>query len=387
MLLKSLDRIGDWNPQLLREIKGHMKPRNAITVITVSLFVQTIICLAFSRKDCANYDANGCIEWDWKFDWLSIFRSLDWIFPLALFAISVYLLVANMVEEERRGTLNFIRLSPQSSENILLGKILGVPLLVYLGILLALPLHLGAGIAAGIPLSWTIAFYALMIAVCGFLYCAVLLNASLTQTPYQAVASSFLGAWLGSSFIGLLEFQLDWEVLGYREWGNFFWFVFPIGNKLILLNLWLLITISVATYWLWQSANRLFRNPNKTLLSKQQSYWLVGSFQVWLLGLFWWLLQDNVTGKDSFFACLFGLSIVTLILFLGVIYAISPQRQDLLDWARYGEVKSHNSKVKRFNASWVDWFGGKRSPAVVAMAFNLAITGAISLGFAIPCEC
>jgi hypothetical protein len=72
--------------------------------------------------------------------------------------------------EERRGTLNFIRLSPQPAKTIFIGKIFGVPILLYLVCLLALPFHLGAGLLAGIPLSLILAFYGVLIASCAFFY-------------------------------------------------------------------------------------------------------------------------------------------------------------------------------------------------------------------------
>lgn len=370
MLAKWINQIGDWNPQLWRELKGHLTRRNLVFAGTSSFLIQVSLVLAFSERSCTYTDGN-CNLTLLEYNWVAIFRILDWIFPLCLFAMGVYTLVADMVRERQRGTLNFIRLSPQSSENILLGKILGVPCLVYLGILLTIPLHVGAGIAAGVPLSWIIAFYALIVAVCGFLYSAVLLNSSLTQAPYQAIGSSFLGAWLGSSFIGLLEFQLDWDSLSYNDLGDWGWFFFPLGNHLISLNLWMLITVSVASYWLWVAANRVFCNPHGTLLSKEQSYWLVGSFQVWLLGLFWSQINNPLPDNNLFFGCLFGVSVISLILLLCVIYGISPQRQQLMDWARYDGVQSRKS--------WLDLMIGKRSPATVAIALNLAMTGAIWL--------
>ena len=50
---------------------------------------------------------------------------------VALLVMGTYLLIADLSREERRGTLNFIRMSPESAKNILLGKLLGVPILVY----------------------------------------------------------------------------------------------------------------------------------------------------------------------------------------------------------------------------------------------------------------
>ena len=37
------DRLGDWNPQLLREIKGRLKPRNLLIGAAISLLGQFFV--------------------------------------------------------------------------------------------------------------------------------------------------------------------------------------------------------------------------------------------------------------------------------------------------------------------------------------------------------
>jgi ABC-type Na+ efflux pump permease subunit len=105
---------------------------------------------------------------------------------------------SDLGHEESRGILNFIRLSPQSPENILVGKLLGVPILLYVVAVLAVPLHLWAGLAAQISLIRILSFYGVLIAACFFFYSAALLF---------SLVSSWLGgfqAWLGSG--GVLIF-------------------------------------------------------------------------------------------------------------------------------------------------------------------------------------
>ena len=43
MFLTFLDRLGTWNPQLLRELKGRLKPRNVIITIALSGVSQMIV--------------------------------------------------------------------------------------------------------------------------------------------------------------------------------------------------------------------------------------------------------------------------------------------------------------------------------------------------------
>ncbi|HAG81088.1 MAG TPA: hypothetical protein DCL61_07915 [Cyanobacteria bacterium UBA12227] len=377
MVLPLIEKLGDWNPQLMRELKGRLKLRNRMIVLTISLLLQSFILLGYSEVRRPYCSGNDCDDFSLTFNWLEIFRTLNWILPLVLFSIGIYILIADLVREQRRGTLNFIRLSPQSSHSILLGKVLGVPILAYLGVALTLPLHFTAGILAGVPLGWTIGFYALIGAVCALFYTTAILNTLLNQAPYQAIAGSFLGIWLGSSFLGFFEVQFEWYPPTYRYLGDWYWFFWNLSSQPLLLTLWILITISVSTYWIWQAANRLFHNPNRTMLSKQQSYWLVGSFQIWLLGLLWSQLNES-TRQDYFFGCLFAVSLVTLFLFIAVMWATSPQRQTLLDWARYEQGKTRASQ-KLFNTSWADLVLGKRSPVLVAITLNLAITGIVWL--------
>jgi ABC-type transport system involved in multi-copper enzyme maturation permease subunit len=69
------------------------------------------------------------------------------------------MLVTDIGNEAEKGTLNFLRLSPRSSANILIGKLLGVPILSYLTILLLLPLHLLSAVLSITPLSFLLSTY------------------------------------------------------------------------------------------------------------------------------------------------------------------------------------------------------------------------------------
>jgi len=45
MQLNWLDRVGDWNPQLFREIKGRLKVRNVALAVATSLLGQLVLFL------------------------------------------------------------------------------------------------------------------------------------------------------------------------------------------------------------------------------------------------------------------------------------------------------------------------------------------------------
>ncbi len=168
MLLTKVEQLGNWNPQLLRELKGRLKFQNIVLTVIVSLASQCLLLLNFwswlpshesktspyctvevraldngivSLPKCVS-NGLGQIDINWPLWWSNVFQSLSLLVPLILIIGGAGLLIINLVLEERRGTLNFIRLSPQPSQNILLGKLLGVPVLLYLGIALFVPLHL-----------------------------------------------------------------------------------------------------------------------------------------------------------------------------------------------------------------------------------------------------
>jgi hypothetical protein len=159
-----IDLVGDWNAQLFRELKGRFTRRNLLWVGVGSLSFQFLLVTGLSESKCIEYEnnnlLNSCVESVWEIKWLSIFQSLYWMLSLVLFCGGVYLLVRDLTQEQRQGTMNFIRFSPQANHKILLGKLLGVPILVYLAILLTVPLHLISAIAAGIPIGWVVSLYA-----------------------------------------------------------------------------------------------------------------------------------------------------------------------------------------------------------------------------------
>jgi hypothetical protein len=371
MLNSSVDRIGDLNPQLFRELKGRLKTRNCVITIAISLLGQIILLMY-----CAPVILMGNIALINLREWQTIFRSLSWILPLILLISGAYLLINDLAGEERQGTLNFIRYSPQSSQTILLGKMLGVPILFYLGILLAIPLHFVSALATGWPFFWILGLYTFWIAGCFLFYSAALLyTLSLQRNPKfepKALAGggSLFTFLLGSGYLGLLNFFFDW--FQKKQQVDLRWFFFPIGSQSGIAYGWIIITIGVATYWLWQAVNRIFYNPNTPLVSKQKSYWLVASFEGWLLGFCLNPLAFKPNSVESVIG--FGtLFFFNPFFFLMLSAALNPGRQALLDWSRYR--RERNTRKGFWNRAWVqDLIWEDKSPAIGAIAINFLLT-------------
>ena len=470
MPLNLLDRIGEINPQLFRELKGRLKVRNVAIALGTSLLGQLVFFLYWlgqlpgkdtpiSSDYCRLRDTyllsqrpliklqneyyylegelsrysepkhfdpekvqqlkgslqalKGKIEalpesplsncppdainyqrW-WQDNYLDIFPSFSVIVMFVMFALLVvgtYMLISDLVREQRRGTLNFIQLSPQTTLSILLGKMLGVPILLYLAVLLIVPLHLWLGLSLQLPLVRIFCFYAVVVASCAFFYSGALL--------FGLVSSWFSGfqSWLGSgavlAFLWLVRNRLidhtptDWLNLfcpsvalsyvhgltytEYYRYGDFSfsgtaihrweWFDLPLGESEVCVFIFVLLNYGIGTYWIWQALNRRFHNPDATLVSKQQSYLLSACVAVVSLGF---AVQSPTAGYSSFdnFISLLSLN---LLLLVGLIAVLSPHRQDCTDWARY--------RRKKASALIKDLIWGEKSPAVVAIAINLSIT-------------
>ncbi|MGL5871750.1 MAG: hypothetical protein ACRC2R_05165 [Xenococcaceae cyanobacterium] len=429
MSTKIINNLGEKNPQLFRELKGKLKQRNLAIAALISVFFQSLIYLYFESllpsgdgkyssvysSYCTSendYKGIECIKdllgnWmvDWQRWWLDLFSSISAIGIIVLLTVGTYMLIADLSKEDSKGTLNFVRLSPQNATNILIGKMIGVPILLYLVAISFLPLHLGAGLAAGIPINLLITFYLVLTASCIFFYSLALLlgliNFGLGEFSYLGLAG--FKPWLGSGFVlGFLSLMttasnsgaiatktlFDWIALFYPGvilsylvkatylpvshysssnnlenllfYGQSFWKNPLTGSGFIILN------YVVATYWIWQSLPHRFDNPNCTLLTKTQSYWLSGCCVAIATGF---TFQTISTYDDYYLYGNFGLLQFSLVVFfLCLTAALSPHRQTLQDWARY----RHQNEDRR-NDFWKDLVLGQKSPAIVAIALNLGI--------------
>ncbi|MEO6863357.1 MAG: hypothetical protein ABI180_17760 [Microcoleus sp.] len=413
MILNILDTIGNWNSQLFRELKGRLKMGNIAIVSFLSLSSQLVLFLFWNAQipvvspvSEGNYpihdrfcteikciqDAAGNYIINWPSWWLQIFVWLSICSAIVLLVVGTYMLVADLDQEERRGTLNFIRLSPQSATQILIGKILGVPILLYLATILAVPLHTYSGLAAQIPLHHILCFNIAMVASCALFYSGAMLFSLTTSwlgwfKPWLASAAvlTFITTAFCAPSVGnaadLLTFlspaavlkqviyqvnpssdsNLSWLT---KEINNLEWFHLQVGENLLACTALSLLIAAVATYWMWQGWQRRFPNPLATVLSKKQSYLLVICYQSIILGF---ALQSNKYGTSSIICLL----IPNLMVFLALIAALTPERQALYDWARYRQqiVPTSHKLWRRYPILDLIW--SEKSPASLAIAINL----------------
>jgi hypothetical protein len=193
MLNKLLDRFivtsGDWNAQLFRELKSRLNAKSLVVTTICSILVQgwflrsallklpisnvvdghpsscefNLSPLPFNSDNICKF-ARSSVEYtsgqidviNWSRWWSELFTGISGLIAVFLVVAGVYLLAKDWRIEEKRGTLNFVRLSPQSAWDIFVGKILGVPVLIYLAVGLAVPLQIVAGFCSNFGLFHTI---------------------------------------------------------------------------------------------------------------------------------------------------------------------------------------------------------------------------------------
>ncbi|MEG4233075.1 hypothetical protein QUA40_13325 [Microcoleus sp. Pol11C3] len=428
MRLNLLDQIGNWNSQLFRELKGRLKMGKEIAGV-FSLCLQLVLFFSLraqipvappadkytysipaSKYTSSIYnrfctelerdlnltkcirDATGNFTINWQNWWLEMFVWLSICSTIVLLVVGTYMLISDLDQEERRGTLNFIRLSPQSATTIFIGKILGVPILVYLAVILAVPLHIYSGLSAHIPLHHILCFDIAMVGSCALFYSSAMLFGLTTSwlggfQPWlaSAVVLGFITAafnmQLNSNAGDLLTFLSPAAVLRYlvsqiteaqnpdlnwlvKNFDRLQWFHLPISQYLVSCTALSILICGVVTYWMWQGWQRRFPNPTTTVFSKRQSYLLVMCCQPIILGF---ALQSNITINGN----IIWLLLLNLLLFLGIIAALTPERQALYDWARYRKqiVRSNHKLWRRYPI--LDSIWSEKSPASVALAINL----------------
>ncbi len=429
-MLTSIDKIGDWNPQLFRELKGRLKPFPVIIAFVTSLATQLVIFLYQLREipdlesktdiyildkfcklgfkkeyrnmvSCPPNQIN--MQLWWQEHWKYMFLSLSAIFLFTLLVAGAYLIINDLSQEERKGTLNFIRLSPQSETTIFSGKMLGVPVLIYLVVLAAIPFHILTGINGNLPFGNILCFYLILVASCIAFYSYALLFG-----VFGGSALSGFKPWLGSGFVFLVLFlsaelfkSRDSDLVNFMGFAallspttiaDYFFpgflnsqtpalqelkfFNFAVGKSFIGVIALHLSNYALWTYWAWQGLKRCFRNPNATIFSKQQSYLIFTCFQIVLIGLFV-SIDYNYSEYRSYWrqfsGNMFVLFLWNMCLIVPLFALMLTPRQAIQDWARFRFHKEEHKTDYSKKSLLSELIGGEKSPAILAIAINLII--------------
>jgi hypothetical protein len=418
ILNKLIDKAGDWNPQLFRELKERLTLKHMGLAAGGSALIQGFVLFYFNSlipvpiientKDGSskiaetysryclgqgsnNYRSNDlCVlnslgEFDvhWQHWWSDLFICLSWILPIGLILGSVYLLVADLVQEEKRGTLNFIRLSPQSAKTIFIGKILGVPSLVYLAAAVMLPFHLFAGIVAGgnMPLfaAWYLAIGSIWFLLSSAAVLYVLLGGSQAILTVSAVAYPVGIPLLAINYYASGTINRDvWLNDGItRNLPTWFWF--PVAASAIWFYTFGIGCCLAATYWVWQALERRYLNPTATVVSKFQSYQINLWLGIWFAGFAIPIALREMSLSEKA-GLTISMAVVHFMALFALIPLLLPSKQALLDWSRYRrEHVTHQHRSFWQRDLIQDLIRNDKSPALLALAINIGMAIALWL--------
>jgi len=403
---RALDAIGNVNPQLLREIKGQLKPRNVGLAIGLSIVAQGLLYLMFEgnlpvsnrpnfpqhHSYCLQdpntysclFDAEGIVRVNWPLWWSHLSATLGAGMIAVLVIGGVYQLIANYAKERQTGTLEFLRLTPQTGERIFVGKILGVPAMVYLAVLAAIPFHAIATLSGGHTL-WNLGlFYVSAIEIAVLFFCAAMLLACL------GVNQAWLGVVVAGSALypiaGVLYllFAIPDEFFGDLTSSTtiFHWWIVPLAQSRFALMSFCWAWTGIAIYWVWQSLGRQFRNPHATLLSKTQTYWITGQITLFWLGF---AAKTPSMERIEWDAILYLVSLLYLCVTIALNFVLVPRRQSLQDWARYHHVSAaqNSTEAGTRRSIWGDLLVGEKSPPTLAIALQLGVACLVCLAWVV----
>jgi hypothetical protein len=403
-----IDRLGDWNPQLLRELKGRLQWRSVLLTVALVAILQVLFMMSFAQRlpsqpdvysyYCVNgnFQMNGILcKTDWARWWRDIFNTLNWAIAFLVYLSGVYFLTTDINQEEQRGTMNFLRLSPRSSQTILLGKLLGVPSLSYLILILFIPFHLFVGIMMKIPLSFFMSYYgSFLLYGAVFLMTSLLIGFSGRNGSMKGSSTAVSGGVLLSILLILVLIPTCWSWNFLTIWNpyqlllsdslspnNVYWFRQLITQNAIVSHLFTWGNLAIVIALLWRILQRAFQNPKATLLSKRQSYFLVPYSLLCLLGLAFGRSSDNPIPSLVLIQVLIPWG------FIGLLFVLSTPRQTWLDWFRYRQAAMQSQEISQEisqqpyqlnNArSTNDLIWGDKSPGLTAIGLNLLLVTGI----------
>jgi hypothetical protein len=393
MIDSTINSAGEWNAQLFRELKGRLNLKSFTLTLLGSFIAQVLMMMIFFirlpvdpnkgqsnlRQDyCFNINGDckldklGHIITNWPHWWTDILVAISWVVSTILVVGGLYFLANDLRREETRGTLNFVRLSPQSAANVFIGKLLGVPVLIYVAVASILPLQLVVG-SNGFGVINTLVFDGLWLAIAGLFYLGAMLVVAIT--PVMPIGITLFAWWLQSSVGMAMQFAIsstnsnDYFTARSHD-TNPTWFYTPVFSSVTNIMLFAIFSCGLIGCAMWQMLCRHYVNPNDTLIAKKQSYQLNAALQIWLLG---WAIPLSISTPHITRDILTAISFVEMFFAFILISTIIPHRDVLQDWCRQTDLRLQ----KGFAHWWPDLIWDDRSPAVVAVVINLGMAVAV----------
>ena len=212
------------NPEFVRHRRSELRPVRAITVAAVVIVLCVLLgmaCWSFEQSLLARTAATDALQKDFaRQSWLLFYR---WLIGLQGIAVTFWTLFscAQSVSGERdRKTWDFQRTTRLTPAEILIGKLLGEPVLMYFAVLCVAPITLIAGLAGGLSVGAVISVFVSLAVTSVFLGLGGMWLSTLLESRTRGIgligALALYGFTLGaygfreSGLPGLAALSLSW---------------------------------------------------------------------------------------------------------------------------------------------------------------------------------
>lgn len=400
------------NPEFVRHRRAELRPTRAVTVAVVVLLMCVLLGLA-----CWSYhqnllesaqrgaDSYATDAWKQRLDyvqrdfarrtWLLYYRWLVGLQGVALTFWTLFSCAQSVSGERDRKTWDFQRATRLTPAEILIGKLLGEPVLIYFAVLCAAPATLVSGLAGGLSIGTVISVFVFLAVVSLFLGLGGMWLSTLLESRTRGVgligALAFYGFTLG--MFGMHESGLPGlaamsplagfiDLLGHAPGSalrNFPAVLFGHEIPWLLMNVLLCGSFSA---WL---ALMLLRNLKRDYPEiRPLSRWQAVGCAAFLNFLIYALLKPavGIEGRGGWFfdarsVALFAVGMNGLILFLMGLATLTPQER-LKIWRR--KISSASGIFADDGLPW-PWLG---ISAVVAYGFM--VWGLFAWDHALPLQ-
>lgn len=210
------------NPEFVRHRRAELRPVRAVTVGAVVLVVCVLVGLACWSAEQQNierlqrgaqfygtpYWTQGLAQAQQNFaqkTWLLFYEWLIGIQGAALTFWTLFSCAQSISGERDRKTWDFQRVTRLTPSEILIGKLLGEPVLVYFAVLCAAPVTLIAGLAGGLSFGTVISVFAFLALTSLFLGLGGMWLSTLLESRTRGVG--LIGA-LGLYFVTMVMVQM-----------------------------------------------------------------------------------------------------------------------------------------------------------------------------------
>ena len=398
------------NPEFIRHRRAELRPTRAITVGAVVVLLCVLIglaCWSSQQHQLLNLqqaaEHYGTDAWKHRLNVLQdnfvrqtsllFFRWLVGLQAVTLTFWTLFSCAQSVSGERDRKTWDFQRITRLTSAEILIGKLLGEPVLVYFAVLCAAPVTLISGLAAGLSLGTVLSIFVFLVSISMFLGLGGMWLSTLLESRTRAVGLIAALALYGFT-LGLYNFR-DSGLPGLAAMSPLTGILDALGEtgpmkiSPVLFNhpvSWLLMTLLLCGSfgaWLWLMLVRNLKRdyPEIRPLSRWEAVGCAAFLNFLIYALLSPIHSVGFEGRVGWFddgksVALFAVAMNGLFLFLMGLATLTPQER-LKVWRRTADK---SALFADDGLPW-PWLG---MSAVVAYA--LMVWGLLAWNHTLPLE-